>query len=308
MAEVTISGGFAYGYQSTTSSTKAVDAVAQTAGVLGNVAAAATQGVKASGFGVDTAAFTMSSSEDLGGGMKLSAAMSLGGLTRGDTPKGENFTMALSGGFGSLLLGQIEIGSGIRGLAQAGAPVNNMEGEVLGAATAGTDIVKYTAPKMGDFTFSGSHTETKGLATGMSTGQSTAVTVGVDYASGPIAAKLDSTSWSDDAAADSRYRIAASYNLGMVKVGAGRDDMTMLDKTHNKLTMFGISAPLSASVTVGAVSVKNDTNGVTRSGSSVGVSYALSKRTSLSANTASWDVTGQTAKDKKTTILLAHSF
>jgi hypothetical protein len=34
----------------------------------------------------------------------------------------------------------------------------------------------------------------------------------------------------------------------------------------------------------------------------------LSKTTSLSANTASWDMTGQTAKDKKTTVLLAHSF
>ena len=285
MAQVTLSGGMAYGYQSTK-----------------------TNNVDAKGFGVDTAAFTMAASDDLGGGMKLSAAMSLGGLTRGDTPKGENFTMALSGGFGSLLLGQIEIGSGIRGLAQAGAPVNNMEGEVLGAASKGTDIVKYTAPKMGDFTFSGSHTETKGLATGMSTGQSTAVTVGVDYASGPIAAKLDSTSWSDDAAADSRYRIAASYNLGMVKVGVGRDDTTMLDSTHTKLTMFGVSAPLTANVTVGAVSVERDTNGVTLSGSSVGVSYALSKRTSLSANTASWDGASAIVKDKKTTILLAHSF
>jgi predicted porin len=285
MAQVTLSGGAAYGYQSTK-----------------------TNSVDAKGFGVDTAAFKMSASEDLGGGMKLSAAIALGGLTRGDTPTGEDFTIVVSGGFGSVLLGQIEIGSGIRGLAQAGAPVNNMEGEILGAATAGTDIVKYTAPKMGDFTFSASHTETKGLATGMTTGQSTATTVGVDYASGPIAAKIDSSSWSENATLDSRYRIAASYDLGVVKVGAGREDITLVSTLHTKYTMFGVSAPLSANVTVGAVSVKEDIAGVTRSGTSVGASYALSKRTSVSANTASWEITGQTAKDKKTTILLAHSF
>jgi hypothetical protein len=307
-AQVTLSGGFAYGYQSTKSSTAAVAAVAQSAGVLGNVAAAATEGVKASGFGVDTASFTMSASEDLGAGLTLSGAMTLGGITRGDTPTGENFTMALSGGFGSLLLGQIEIGSGIRGLAQAGAPVNNMEGEILGAASKGTDIVKYTAPKMGDFTISASHTETKGLATGMTSGQSTAFTAGVAYASGPVAVSIDTTNWSEDAAADSRYRVSGSYNLGVVKVGAGRENITMLDNTHTKYTMVGVSAPLSANVTVGAVSAKKDVNGVTKSGNSVGVSYALSKRTSVSANTASWEGASANVKDKKTTVLLAHSF
>ena len=284
-AQVTLSGGLAYGYQTEKSNN-----------------------VTAKGFGVDTAAFTMAASEDLGGGLKLSGAMALGGLTRGDTPTGENFTMALSGGFGSLLLGQIEIGSGIRGLASAGAPVNNMEGEILAAATTGTDIVKYTAPKMGDFTFSASHTEAKGLTTGMSTGMPTAATVGVAYASGPIAASVDTTNWSDNATWDDRYRVSGSYDLGVVKVGAGREALTTLANTDVKLTMFGISAPLSANVTVGAVSVKEDIAGVTRSGSSVGASYALSKRTSVSANTARWEVTGQTVKDTKTTMLLAHSF
>ena len=283
MAQVTLSGVAAYGYQATT-----------------------TTSVDAKGFGVDTAEFTMAASEDLGGGMKLGASISLGALAAGDTPSGENFTMALSGGFGSVLMGQISIGSGIRGLAQAGAPVNNMEGEILGAS-GDYDIVKYTAPKMGNYTFSASHVETVGLATGMSTSQSKTTTVGVDYASGAIAAKLDRSTW-QDSTADSRYRVAASYDLGVAKVGAGREDITYIDTTHKKYTMLGISAPLSASFTVGAVSVKEDIEGVTRSGTSMGVKYALSKRTSVTANQASWEITGQTAKDKKTTILLAHSF
>ena len=283
MAQVTLSGVAAYGYQATT-----------------------TNSVDANGFGVDTSEFTMAASEDLGGGMKLGASISLGALAAGDTPSGENFTMTVSGGFGTVLMGQIAIGSGIRGLAQAGAPVNNMETEIL-AASGDFDIVKYTAPKMGDFTFSASHVETVGLATGMSSDQSQSKTVGVDYASGAIAAKLDRTTWKNSTI-DSRYRVAASYDLGVVKVGAGREDQTLVSTLHTKYTMFGVSAPLSSSLTVGAVSVKKDVAGVTLSGTSMGASYALSKRTSVTANQASWEVTGQTAKDKKTTILLAHSF
>ena len=285
---MTLSGSVAYGYQAT------------------KVA-----GVKGSGFGVDTAAFKMAASEDLGGGLKLSGAMSLGGLTRGDTPTGEDFTMVLSGGFGSVLLGQIEIGSGIRGLAQAGAPVNNMEGEVLAAASAGTDIVKYTAPKFGDFTVSGSLTENKGLATGLSKGQSSAVTVGVDYKAGPVAAKVDFTDYDNDSTAtNSRYRIAGNYDLGMAKVGAGYESgkgvATAAFKKYT-YTMFGVSAPVGGNMTVGAVMVTSKFDSAKKSGTSIGAKYALSKRTNVSANTASWKVKGEAA-DSKTTVLLNHSF
>jgi hypothetical protein len=284
---VTLSGDVAYGYQ-----------------------AKKTAGVKTSGFGVDTAAFTMAASEDLGGGLKLSGSMSLGGLTRGDTPTGEDFKMMLSGGFGSVLLGQIEIGSGIRGLAQAGAPVNNMEGEVLGAATAGTDIIAYYAPKMGDFSISGSLTEGKGIANGLSDGQSSAITAGVSYASGPVAAKFDMTDWdSDSTGADSRYRISGSYNLGVAKVGAGYEDIKMVAAgVKTKYTMFGVSAPVGSAVTVGAVMVSKKVTGAAKvSGTSVGAKYSLSKRTNVTANTASWKTEGA-ASDTKTTVLLNHSF
>jgi predicted porin len=215
-------------------------------------------------------------------------------------------------------MGQIEIGSGISGLAQAGAPVNNMEGEVLAAATAGTDIVKYTAPKMGAFTFSASQTEAKGIATGLDTATkgSSAVTVGVDYAAGPLSAKLDYSDYNSAQAAggvNNRYRVAAQYDLGVAKVGAGIEDQKLVaggTGTKNKLTMVGVSAPFGA-VTVGAAWVKADNNVTagTKAGSTVGVSYALSKRTSVTANIARWDATeGGSVTDKKTTVLLAHSF
>lgn len=294
-SSVTLSGAIAYGYQSES-----------TGG-----------GATVKGFGVGTAQLKFAATEDLGGGLKLSVATTIGDpIARGDAVTGMDTTMNLSGGFGSLLLGQIEIGSGIRGLAQAGAPVNNMEGEVLGAATKGTDIVKYTAPAMSGFTFSGSLTEAKGLKTGLdaATKGTSAYTIGVDYAAGPLKAKLDMTDWNSAAAvgkADDRYRIAAQYDFGVAKVGAGYEDQDLVGGGSNKYTMVGVSAPFGA-LTVGAAWVKNDTSATagSKTGYTIGASYALSKRTSIDANYANWEQ-GEAAgalKNKKTTILLAHSF
>jgi predicted porin len=302
---VTLSGAVAYGYQATE-----------------------TAGVKSKGFGLDTAELKFSASEDLGGGLKMTVSTAFGDpIGRGDALKGEDTTMVLSGGFGTLLMGQIEIGSGIRGLAQAGAPVNNMEGEVLAPASAGTDIVKYTAPSMSGFTFSGNLTEKKGLATGLETANkgSSAYTIGVDYAAGPLKAKLDYTDYNSAQAAggiNNRYRVAAQYDLGVAKIGAGYESQKLVAGgaaqvaggtgigNNNKLWMVGVSAPVGA-FTVGAVYTKqnNDSVAGSKAGYSVGASYALSKRTSVDANYARWDNTeGGAVKDNKTTILLVHSF
>ncbi|WP_341686306.1 porin [Limnohabitans sp.] len=297
---VTLSGGVAYGYQSTKD---------------------ASAGTTAKGFGMDTAALKATVTEDLGGGMKVTGVVSVGGLARGATVGGEDSSLELAGGFGALKFGALEIGSGIRGRAQAGAPVNNMEGEVLGAA-ANYDFVGFTAPKMGDFTFSASITENAGApklsdgmnaAAGSTAAQSVGYTVGVSYAAGPVSAGVDFTDGKNPASGklDSRYRVSGSYDLGVAKVGAGFENQKLFGGGNNKYTMVGVSAPMGA-VTVGAVWVKNDTTATAgdKTGTSFGVSYALSKRTSLSANIASWDDTeGAGAKtDKKTTILLAHSF
>jgi predicted porin len=315
---VTLTGGIAYGYQSTKTTADAVAAGKANItgiGAPGAAAVAAKSNEKASGFGMDTAAIKLTVTEDLGGGLKAAGSISAGGLARGNTVTGEDMSLNLSGGFGSVLVGQIEIGSGIRGLAQAGAPVNNMEGEVLAPASAGTDIVKYTAPAMGGITFSGSLTEAKGIATGLDTATegTSAVTVGAAYANGPLSASIDTSSWNSKAAAgaaDSRYRLSASYDLGMAKVGAGMENQKLVGGGTNKYTMVGVSAPLGA-VTVGAVWVKNDTsaNAGDKTGYSVGASYALSKRTAITANVASWDYKeGSSIANTKTTLLLAHSF
>ena len=290
---VSITGEAAFGFQSTTNNE-----------------------VTTSGFGVDTAAVKFSVTEDLGGGLKLGAAMQLANIARGNAVGGEDFTMTVAGGFGKVLMGQIEIGSGIRGLAQADAPVNNMEGEILGAATLGTDIIKYYAPAMGPVSLSASWTEEKALGVGISSATSQgAWTVGADYAAGPLAAKIDYSTWNNQnlsaVALDNRYRVAASYDLGMVKFGAGYEDRKNIASTHTKQSMVGVSAPIGSALTVGAVYARVAVDGSDdRNGASVGLKYALSKRTSLQANYSSWDdaVTTNTGKATKTWIALDHTF
>jgi Gram-negative porin len=286
---VTLSGAAIYGYQSTK-----------------------TAGVTTKGLGVDTAAVTFAAVEDLGGGLKAAASMTVAGMNRSsDAANGENMTLTLSGGFGSIMAGAIEIGSGIRGLAQAGAPVNNLEGEIL-AAAADSDIVKYTSPAFNGFTLSASLTEgtttnglENGFGKGLSTGNAKATTVGVNYANGPLAAALDTSSWKDSTS-DNRVRISANYNLGVATVGAGYDSTKLVAGTKTNYTMVGVSAPLGA-VTVGAVMVKKDAANVKTDGYSVGAKYAFSKRTSLEASLSKFDGT-TAAQDDKFKVLLAHAF
>ncbi len=293
-SSVTLSGALDYGYQSTK---------------------AGATGVTTKGMGVDTSEIYVSMTEDLGGGLKLNARAGIEGLNRTQGfVDGLNHTIGLTGGFGTIYGGAIEIGSGIRGLAQAGAPVNNMEGEILGSAV-DSDILKYSSPNISGFVFSGSLTEgnvgvnlANGFGKGLSAGNSRALTVGADYAAGPIKAKLDYTSWKNNAANDDRFRVAGQYDLGVAKIGAGFESADLVAGGKNKYTMLGVSAPLGA-VTVGAVWVKNDNAGAKRVGYSVGASYDLSKRTSVSSSYSSWEATANAAsKDNKFKVQLSHSF
>jgi len=289
MAQVTVSGTAGYSYQSTE-----------------------TAGAKVSGFGVDTAAITFSASEDIGGGVKATASMTVAGLERSTSDaNGENFSLSLTGGFGQIYMGAIEIGSGIRGLAQAGAPVNNMEGEILPSA-ADSDIVKFTLPKMGGLVLSASLTEgndgtglANGFGKGLSSGNARATTVGADYANGPIAAKIDSSSWSNHAAFDSRVRVAASYDLGAAKLGAGYETTDLVNNTTRTYSMFGVTVPMGA-VSVGAVFINADENNVKEDGYSVGLSYAFSKRTSLITNYSAWE--SGASDDTKFKTIIYHNF
>jgi hypothetical protein len=272
MADMTIGGTVAVGYQ-------AVDSAD-------------------SGFGVDTAALSISGKTEVNG-VAIAANMNVGGLARDAGVAGENASLVASGDFGSVLVGALEIGSGIRGLGQAGAPVNNMEGEILGAAV-NLDIVKYTTPAMGPVKGYIIQAGGTGLATGDTgavyvygaTGNLAGVTFAADYS--------DFTSNNTD-----RTRVSAKYTAGAVTVGAGYEtrDYVTYDRVQ---TIMGLNYAASDALNVGAVYTTTDDQTTTRNGYSVGLSNNLGGGVSVSANYASWE--GTTADDNKTTVLVAYSF
>jgi predicted porin len=288
-------------------------------------------GAKNGGLGMDTASFTLSAVEDLGGGMKAMGSISAGGLARGNSVGGEDASLALSGNFGTLALRTFEAaGSGMTGRASAGAPAYNLHGRVF-SPNANIDGVFYTMPKFGDVTVGLNYVDRGDtLPTGLGKG-TTGIAVGqpsmgvsVAYAVGAIDAAMDYTSWTrkDDASVaggdkaknsvSDRFRIMGNYNLGIAKIGAG---FTQTNRTGvlpvTKETLFGFSAPLGA-VTVGATfgESKGSATSATekKSGYTLGMQYDLSKRTNLGVSTFNWKTTGITGNNTGSRILLGHSF
>ena len=307
MADMTIGGTYAFGYTDTAGD---------------------------SGFGTDTAAISISASDEVMEGVSIAGGISAGGLTRGaSSVTGENAYMKLSGDFGSVTLAEVEAGSGIRGLGQAGAPVNNMEGEIL-AAAANVTLVKYVAPAMGAVTVDVTHAQATGMGTGDDTGF---ISLGATAKLGAVTLRADYTDWSKDATTDDRTRVSAQVALGALTVGAGFEsrayeataataavqgvfnaDGTVtaaaeavaatVDRDRDQ-SILGVSYALNDATKVGAVAVSTDsgTAATDLSGYSVGFSHSLSGNVSLSANYSDWE-TSATADEQKTNVILAYSF
>ncbi len=292
----TLSGSYAFGYETTK---------------IG--------GVKTGGFGTDTAAIKLVATEDLGGGLKASAQVSLAGMHRDGAGTGEDARLTLAGGFGSILLGTMESDDGLR-RAIAGAPGYDLDGQVH-SANSNIDVVGYTSPQLAPgLTFGVSYVD-RGttVGTGLNAGTNGAasaqpsITANVSYKAGPIDARFDVTSWTRQSAADvtsntlkQRFRVSGNYNLGMAKVGLGYAQRTNVNSTKVKDLVAGVSAGFGAA-TVGLVYESRDNNGAKTTGFSTGVSYALSKRTSVDAHYASWKKAGASA-DTGFRVLVGHSF
>ena len=216
-----------------------------------------------------------------------------------------------AGSMGSFSFQNVEIGSGIRGVGSAGAPVNNMEGEILASASNG-NIAKYTFPAMIDgVTLSVNHVSgNTAMGQGDSNGDATSNGVAVDYAAGPLTVKVDYTNYqSNPNSHTSKTRVAASYDMGMAKVGFGNESNAAVAATDaDKYTIIGLSAPVGANMTVGVVRVtKKIGTAASLAGTSYGLKYDLSKRTNLSASVSNWDASS-TVRSDKTKVVLSHSF
>ncbi len=281
-AQATITGNYTFGY-----SQQSGGGVAQTSGI-----------------GTDTAAIQFGASEDLGGGMKAEAKVSFGGSQRGNAVTGEDAFVKLSGGFGALTLGTIESGNGLLAIGSSGASGYGLDGKVIGGP-ANIDIIGYALPLSSAFTLGASYVD-RGTASGSNStglgagstgaaGEQPSWTLGVTYAAGPLAAKLDATQWGrqDDTAvtnatAKNRYRLSAGYDFGVARLSAGYSNRTTTTNATDTETLVGVKVPVGA-VTFGVDFAQRTFTGLQDvNGYSLGAAYSLSKRTSVSASLASW--------------------
>ena len=209
--------------------------------------------------GIAKSEVVFKATEDLGGGMSVAAQMGLNGNGRGETLAGTDATIAISGGFGSVTVGQVEAGNGIIGRAYAGAPVIGADGSVLGGA-ANIDSIGYKTPAVAGLTFGISGSRAVDATTAR------AYTVSASGTVGPLDAGVDYNETTK------RVRASAKATVAGITVGAGWSgrETGIADSRA-----FGVSMPVGP-LTVGAA--RSTGNGTANE---FGASYTMSKRTSV---------------------------
>ena len=309
-AQATITGSYVFGWTNTT---------------VGSAVS--------SGLSTDTAAVQFAASEDLGGGMKADAKVSFGGAMRGSKVGGEDAFVQLSGGFGRIKAGSMEAGTAYDVNSGVGAPIYGFDGNVF-ANNVTNDSVTYYMPAFGPATVSVGYADYSDKAnntvngpTGTAiigqagangndagtSGSARSVNVTAAVAAGPLSGRARYQMYQNqDASATSsasRYYIDAAYDMGAVKVGFGYAvSQYNGDKESANQAEVDVSAPIGA-LTVGAgwAQAKGGA-AATRTGLSVGVSYALSKRTSIGAAYRTLTINDVADKTNDYRVLLGHSF
>jgi len=299
-AQATLTGSYAFGYATTSSAA----------------------GAKSSGLGTDTAAMQLSASEDLGGGLKASARVSLGGMQRDGAGTGEDAYIQLDGSFGTIKMGTVEAGNGILGNGGAGAPGWMLDNGSVLTGGANIDTIGWTSADMGGLKLKASYSDKgTGATTGLGQGTNGAavsqpsMNVGVTYAAGALSAAADYTSWTrqGDAAVtsntnDHRVRISGSYNLGVAKIGAGYSNRKNTAGATDRETVMGVSAPMGAATVGATYDTRQTFAGVKTKGFTLGAQYDLSKRTNIGAGYYSWSTNGVAGDNTGFRVLVGHSF
>jgi Gram-negative porin len=291
----TLSGNFTYGY-----------------------ASSKVAGVSTAGLTTDTAAIALVATEDLGGGLKATAKVSLGGMMRDGAGTGEDASVTLSGGFGAVSMGAVESDDGLS-RARPG-PAWGLDGKVHGS-NSNIDYVSYTSPQLAPGLTAGVSYVDRAATTGSGGGGTTgaagaqpSITGNVTYGAGPISARFDVTSWTRQGAADvtsntnkNRFRVSGNYNLGVAKVGLGYSSFKRTTGTTVKAVVAGVSASFGAT-DLGLVYETYDNAGVKTKGFSLGATYNLSKRTAVVAGLRQWKTDGAATTNNATHLMMSHSF
>ena len=244
--------------------------------------------------GFNSNVMTLVASEDLGGGMTAKATQQVryNGQTMADRNSGD-LAIELSGGFGSVKLGQFTFisGSGYNPFASTHAHV-----APSGALIGGQDTIAYTSPSFEGISVAIGTTLDRSAGLGKpGTG------VRVNYSNGPLSVQYGSSTAETDAVANAPGKLTslmASYDAGVAKVYVSNYSVTAgydvsatstLNTTAGQVdqvkgTGFGVAMPMGALT----IKIGNMNNSSTLAASkytdrtSYGVDYALSKRTTAS--------------------------
>jgi hypothetical protein len=234
--------------------------------------------------------------EDLGGGLKFTGVAGFDLANRGAGVNGRSTSFTLAGGFGSLNYGTTLANLNLRTGAVSGLSLSKGLQFVTGGEAV-VSILQYTTPQLAPGLTLNINSIQLGTAN-KTDNIGDATTVAVNYANGPLSAALDYRSFLD------RTRGTVTYDFGVAKAAVGFiSSYTGMDDSQIDMD---IAVPVGA-FTIGAQYVKRGDN----KGTAVGVSYALSKRTSINLATANIDTTsdaGAAYDGKQTRLRLNHTF
>jgi len=317
MAQVTISGGLAFGYDSQSTSTGGATVTTKQFGDP--------RGNSALNFGV---------AEDIGGGLKAegqvgflprldSGAGTSGNAAVAAAPAGYQSFLALSGDFGRLQGGTF---ADSQALVQFNHDVVNAWGfnPTNGAAAALggfflSNQLKYTLPTLANgLTLSA----TKGLGetTGTRVGESTSFAAG--YVQGGFSGDIAYTTLAGSVAIDTTITgLGVSYDFGMAKLSGIMTQHAVENQTTTTASNIGVTIPVGAftlavqsgTATAGTLSNTLAATQVTQTSVDWRVSYALSKRTTihgvystLDGNNGTTSVNGDSVR--RSQLFVQHSF
>jgi hypothetical protein len=265
-AQVTISGGIAAGIQNTMASSTA-------------------------NWHMTNADISFAATEDLGGGLSVSAGTTISNEALwGNATAANNTSLNLSGGFGSLTYMNILSGS-----AKMGSPsVEDDLSDVMGGY-AMVNVANYTTPELAPG-FKAA-IEFSAVGNGNVAAGGTAALIGL-YKAGGLDTYLNMKSGAWD--------LRVKYDAGMAQLA--------FRTTSSSAREMGISVPVGAvTYTFNTVQTQSAANQLPiYKGSGIGATYALSKRTALTfgyvASTKTKAGTNPDAQGSNYRLNLAHSF
>jgi len=286
MAQAVMTGYIAFGYSSDTTSANATT----------------------SGMGMDDAEINFAIAEDIEGVGKLSATMGFTNGGKNNGAVGNDATIKLTTASGTAAtMGTTKGASYLTGgVAAVGTNYNwDLSGKLFSSRTI-NDAVSVKIPVAEGVSISIAHAEAAVSSYWTGTGaagngtEQRYNTASLDYAAGALAVNAgyrsyDNTTASSTSSANTRNRAAASYDLGVAKVGLGYESTQYMYGNSKTDSLLGVNVPMGA-LSLGVQFAQVSTSGnassssnYNRNGYLLGANYNLSKQTYLAAHYYNYD-------------------